>query len=775
MAKTIDIKIGPNKELAYPKTHEAQVIDGNGGNLQTKMADVQSRLTVVEDEVAAVDRGEMVVTWDGASAPTVANIPAGVTVTYDETDYTGTLAASSTTMGPVYLVPDENGNADRYVVSLSGTTYSWVKIGSLEMDISSLATKSELGALDQKVDGLQTFTLDASTVWDKKEGFVINVNGALGANASYNVYVFNVEDFMKIIGSGPSHIIGSGSSYVNYPVVAFYNGTPSNTTLISSILEDVSYQAKDFSTDVPAGTKYIAVAQYTNRDTPTAILSKTISLKDSISALQQEDTALDEKFDQKTIGSTADKITSENTGKYIGQQGTLANSDTFAYSSQFYAEAGSTITIKGRGYLTYVSMIAKVVVEGSSYTPLVMSTDSNVHTYEYKVTESGYYACSWGIAEPHEIYVYKNTPEKLAGRIEALEVFEANIGDRFDAITESTLTIETKETGKFISVNGQPASSDNFSYSKSVFIKGGSLIIVNARGYLTYVAIIAKAVDDGVKYITVAPSIDSTLRQYSYLVPEDGFYAFSWNTAAGITAKIVLYPVLDGYRIQENLYCGVPSVGIIGDSLASGAGYDPNTNGVHDNIQYAWWKVFERKSGMTYRRFCAGGMSTRNFITDVTYGLPAALTEGNQCKLYIIGLEINDRAIGASYLGQESDIDMSDPDNNADTYYGNYARIIQKITAFNAGCKFILFTNPRTDGDFNDAIRVISRKFQNCFLVDLWALYSEHFVAGGFYSNYQDQSAHYPALAYQSMANLFARAIDDCINDNRADFVNIQY
>lgn len=45
-----------------------------------------------------------VIAWDGTSTPVVANIPAGVTVVYDGTPYTGTLSANSATPGAFYLV-----------------------------------------------------------------------------------------------------------------------------------------------------------------------------------------------------------------------------------------------------------------------------------------------------------------------------------------------------------------------------------------------------------------------------------------------------------------------------------------------------------------------------------------------------------------------------------------------------------------------------------------------------------------------------------------------
>ena len=45
-----------------------------------------------------------VIAWNGSSAPVVADIPAGVKVTYNGTVYTGTLAATADTVGSFYLV-----------------------------------------------------------------------------------------------------------------------------------------------------------------------------------------------------------------------------------------------------------------------------------------------------------------------------------------------------------------------------------------------------------------------------------------------------------------------------------------------------------------------------------------------------------------------------------------------------------------------------------------------------------------------------------------------
>lgn len=64
--------------------------------------------------------------------------------------------ASADTMGKVYLVgPDANSEYDRYVSSYDGTDYTWVQIGTTEMDLSGYATDAELSELEHKVDGLE--------------------------------------------------------------------------------------------------------------------------------------------------------------------------------------------------------------------------------------------------------------------------------------------------------------------------------------------------------------------------------------------------------------------------------------------------------------------------------------------------------------------------------------------------------------------------------------------------------------------------------------------
>lgn len=87
-----------------------------------------------------------VIAWDGASVPTVANIPAGVVVTYNGTDYTGTMTADSAQAGAFYLVKSSTqaGSTldvyDEYVPVGTTGSKTWEKIGDTQLNLSDVVT-----------------------------------------------------------------------------------------------------------------------------------------------------------------------------------------------------------------------------------------------------------------------------------------------------------------------------------------------------------------------------------------------------------------------------------------------------------------------------------------------------------------------------------------------------------------------------------------------------------------------------------------------------------
>ena len=222
------------------------------------------------------------------------------------------------------------------------------------------------------------------------------------------------------------------------------------------------------------------------------------------------------------------------------------------------------------------------------------------------------------------------------------------------------------------------------------------------------------------------------------------------------------------------IFEGIPVVGIIGDSLSSGVSYN-GTNLVTD-YNFAWWRVLERDSGQKYIPFAKGGLTTRSWISDY---LSESLKLENKCCVYVLALQVNDvYSLGESYLGTSEDIDVSNYNNNADSYYGNYAKIVQALTENNPKCKFFLLTDPRKTGEsdskWNGAVRYIASLFSNCYLVDMQGLFNSLYLSG-FIADVKSNDAHYPSIGYSYMGKLIEKAIGEVIKENANDFKYIQF
>ena len=144
----------------------------------TKLADYYRKAeTYDKDEVdsivAALSRQEYIVARDGLSSPDISAIPDGVTVTYSGTTYTGTLAASASTVNKIYMV--WNGTAyDMYGTSQDGG-YSWVPMGTTTVDLSQYATKSELNQLQQELGTYEENPDFVRVILDSERKFLFGI------------------------------------------------------------------------------------------------------------------------------------------------------------------------------------------------------------------------------------------------------------------------------------------------------------------------------------------------------------------------------------------------------------------------------------------------------------------------------------------------------------------------------------------------------------------------------------------------------------------------
>lgn len=114
---------------------------------------------------------QYIVAWGGTTTPVVANIPAGVVVSYNGTSYTGTLAANNAQAGTFYLVKSSTqaGSTldvyDEYLPVGEAGSKSWEKIGDTQLDLSDVVTDVSLTKQTDTVIGTDaTFTITQPTV-----------------------------------------------------------------------------------------------------------------------------------------------------------------------------------------------------------------------------------------------------------------------------------------------------------------------------------------------------------------------------------------------------------------------------------------------------------------------------------------------------------------------------------------------------------------------------------------------------------------------------------
>ena len=204
-----------------------------------------------------------VIAWDGTSTPTVANIPAGVVVTYNDVEYTGTLSTSSAQAGAFYLVKSATqagGDLDKYDEYVPvGDTGSkiWEKIGDTQIDLSNVVTGVSLTKQTDTVIGTDaTFTITQPTVAlstgaTAGTGVISVATGITSANATGGGAAWNSKDQKTVITSYPG-VTGSAASSVTPTTKKL--ATTTVTGVSGSTTPDVVKTRSSQTTATGAGT-----------------------------------------------------------------------------------------------------------------------------------------------------------------------------------------------------------------------------------------------------------------------------------------------------------------------------------------------------------------------------------------------------------------------------------------------------------------------------------------------------------------------------------------
>lgn len=212
------------------------------------------------------------------------------------------------------------------------------------------------------------------------------------------------------------------------------------------------------------------------------------------------------------------------------------------------------------------------------------------------------------------------------------------------------------------------------------------------------------------------------------------------------------------------------TIGVIGDSFASGQIYVNGTPTVNDDL--SWGKIMGRQYGVDVTNFAIPGATSRSWLTEPE-GLAKLKNEGEK-GLYIIALGINDSwSLGADYVGTAADFNLSNYETAPDTFYGNMSKIIGNILAKNSKAKIVLSTmsynTSAAQVDVNRAIIDIGELAGLPVIVQ----YKDRYFTSAPYTS-RMSSSHPTAANYSGMAAAIARMIEDATYtyaDYFADFV----
>ena len=203
----------------------------------------------IKDAVArqAIAGGvSFIVAWDGTSTPVVADIPAGVVVTYSSTDYTGTLDADDAQVGAFYLVKSsatDNDIYDEYVPVGTTGSKTWERLGSSAIDLSSLgalAYKDSVtlskGSGDDVLGEATTFTASSSSV-SFSGG---TTDKCLGSDATFTTTVTPTTTNIKATASGTAVSASSTDKCLGSDATFTTTVTPSTSKLVTTTVPNVT-------------------------------------------------------------------------------------------------------------------------------------------------------------------------------------------------------------------------------------------------------------------------------------------------------------------------------------------------------------------------------------------------------------------------------------------------------------------------------------------------------------------------------------------------------
>lgn len=249
--------------------------------------------------------------------------------------------------------------------------------------------------------------------------------------------------------------------------------------------------------------------------------------------------------------------------------------------------------------------------------------------------------------------------------------------------------------------------------------------------------------------------------------------------------------VLENIRYDGGMTSIFRTMGCIGDSLSSGEfEYDERgIKGFWDCYDYSWGKFMERTLGNSVTVFARGGMTAAQMYRDAdTKTSPVEdinhlFDEDCLKQAYVIALGVNDcrgtdvlkNLYGGCIGNPREDICVEDYRQNAGSFAGTYAKIIQRLQSMQPETKFFLVSMPNDGEDSRTHLEVlegIAAVLKNCYVIDLYhqapeydEKFREKYFIGG----------HMNAMGYRLTSYYIMTYINWIIEENYEEFKEVSY
>ena len=219
-------------------------------------------------------------------------------------------------------------------------------------------------------------------------------------------------------------------------------------------------------------------------------------------------------------------------------------------------------------------------------------------------------------------------------------------------------------------------------------------------------------------------------------------------------------------------------IACIGDSLTEGAVESTEGEDIYNKQPFSYPRQLERTLNNNVFNMGHSGATTSGWLT-YAEGENFLSNSDYKCQAYIIALGTNDIGYNGSFNGDtNTDIDLSDYNNNANTSVGNYAKIIQKIKEFQPRARIFCCTIPNTRNTLNsrmaanNLIREIVNLFDNCYLIDLEKYGVKTYEVSDWKDKYY-KGGHLNTVGYKLFSDMIASYIDYIIRQDPYEFWDV--